>query len=268
MSNERQTGPAIFDSYYSGGTPEGGSKDEDASDYSRLEASSFGTRSHSYAGSAKIDEANAQSISSSGSLAVLGSAKAASFRNSGSATVDKDLIALDCKCSGSLHVHGRLVAGELSTSGSLMADGGVRARDTIRVSGLLRAPWVRSRGRVDISGRIETGALVCKGLTVSGGGRAGDVQAEAVEINTESHRSFGRHFHLFKDRDSHPFKAVSISALSSVAIDLCDVGKIKGGKVWIGRNSHVREVEYTESCEVEDGASIDRAPVRVSPKPG
>jgi cytoskeletal protein CcmA (bactofilin family) len=267
VSSERPKGSRLFDGYYSGAASSGPNAGDDDSAYNELEVTTFGTRTQGLSGGSRVEDLSVETFKSSGSLKVKGHARASSFRSSGSVTVMGDLVAVNYKSSGYSHIHGQAIVGALSSSGSMTVDGGLRGRDSIDASGLLRAPWIRSRGRVDISGRVETGTLVCRELFVSGGGRAADVVAETIDIDTRSHHRFGGFLNIHLGGDKRPFKAQSLTAKGTVSIDLCDVDKVKGSVVRIGKDCHVGHVEYVTSCDVEKGAVIDNPPTRAASPP-
>jgi hypothetical protein len=148
-------------------------------------------------------------------------------------------------------------------------DGGLLGRDSIEASGLLKVAWIRSMGRVAIAGRIETGGIVCRDILVSGGGKVCDITAETVDIDSGSSSRIARilPFNIEFGR-RRPFKADSIVAKGTVSIDLCDIGKVKGRVIRIGKYCHIGRVEYTESCDIAKGAIVDNPPIKVPASPG
>lgn len=192
----------------------------------------------------------------SGSVRALGSVDCnGSVRSSGSFHCEKDLIAGDLISSGTTKVQGDLRCGPMTSSGG------------VQVGGDLKAASVRSSGGLRVGGDVEADSF-----TSSGGVHVtGMVNAEQVEIwlsMTESGiGSIGGSKVLVGQKPATGFLSgilrpgigqLTCDSIEGDNVDLTGVKAqvVRGADVVIRGGCDVEQVEYTNTCVIEDTARV------------
>lgn len=171
----------------------------------------------------------------SGAGKIEGSAWATVVDISGATKVQGDLTGEDMKLSGGVKIEGNLHSKQLRMSGAVSMGAGVEAEE------------VYSDGVLNVAGLLnaETIELHC-----GHGSVAGDIGC--AQLSVRKTRSSGV-LRLFGRPTGYALEVNSIEA-DAVDLEYTKAEVVRARDVRIGEGCRVRRVEYTGSCQAEEGA--------------
>jgi len=186
--------------------------------------------------------------------------------------------------SGATKIAGNVKAGEFHAKGSCTVTGGVAA-ETFDVNGAasvgrsVKAGTFRATGAFSVGGGVDA-----KSFFASGGfGVEGDIKAERVEIEINGHAKAraisgtdirvklgpssssggcsvavcGAGVGVVVTTGEHILEADSISG-DDIALEATRAKRVKGKRVKIGAGCEIERVEYTESIEMHEKATVTK----------
>ena len=211
-------------------------------------------------GAGKVEgDLECETLHCSGAGKVTGTIKSRDTHISGSFKCEGKADVGNAKCSGSAKFESDVRAEEFKSSGVTKIVGSLRAK-TVRCSGSLKTEGDIEADEVKVSGNINVGGLINAEkivMNISGESRASEVGGSDISINTTddgeaSVTIFG--INVFKSR-KNIFECKTVEG-DNVSIDYVTSDTVRGAKVFIGKFSDISRVEYTESCEIENGAKV------------
>lgn len=206
-------------------------------------------------GSAKVQgDAVAEEMHCSGSVRIEGSVVCTGeLASSGSMACQGDVKTERMRCSGSFQGEGKLEGGELSLSGALRVGGDVHCR-SLRSSGVCRVGGGVEAETVELSGATEIGGLLnAESVTISAGGKSeiGDIGCASIRVRQDQPGRFWDRV-LSGHRKSMGLVTGTIEG-DTVELEFTQADVVRGKQVVIGEGCIIRRVEYTESCQAEEG---------------
>lgn len=173
-------------------------------------------------------------ISASGAVKIEGSLQADEVSASGATKIQGDMTGEEMKLSGSVKVERKLSARKIKMSGSLSVDSGVEAEEVyadgvVRIGGLLNAETIELRSGY--------------------GSTVGDIGCSQLKVRKCKERGILR---VFSRSSGHALEVDSIEA-DCADLEYTKAEVIRARDVCLGEGCHVRRVEYTGTCQAEEG---------------
>ncbi|MBC7093468.1 polymer-forming cytoskeletal protein [Candidatus Bipolaricaulota bacterium] len=230
----------------------------------------------SISGAGKITGGEYGDVRIAGSGRVEGDVTAEELCISGSGRVQGNAKAREITVSGSAKFAGRVEADVLETSGSCGIDGDAEVKEfrcsgSQRVGGKLRAHYVRASGSLQVgqdveadvftaSGKFEIGGLLSADrveVKLVGNSRAREIGGERIEVHTGSGFSLG--INLAGLRLGR-FATGSLTAETiegdEVDLEATAAQIVRGKNVRIGPGCEIGTVEYSQSLQVHEEATV------------
>lgn len=230
-------------------------------------------------GSGRVDD---QGISSSGSLAILGSISTPSLKCSGSMRVNGDVESNEISISGSGSIEGKVKAKEIRTSGSFKAmdievdilrssgslkvGNNIKAHD-IRVSGSLHVIDIHSVN-CTIRGSFKAKNIICDGMfnaELSGRSEASSIKAKGVIIKPKAREAKERGIRIVifnvkvleisRGGEEGYLNAEKIEG-DEIYLENVTCNLVKGKRIEIGPNCIVERVEYSEDLKIDPSSKV------------
>ncbi len=168
--------------------------------------------------------------------------------------------------SGSIHCEGRVLAGSFHCSGggNLEQDlesGAIRAAGGLHIKGSLKGTEVRCTGGLRVGGDIEAEHFSSIGmLQVEGMINAETVQIQLGVSPCRVGSIGGGAVHVTQGSRLLALNPCRLSCDSiegdQIDLELVHAKVVRGGAVTIRRGCEIDQIEYTESCTIEDGAKV------------
>ena len=231
-----------------------------------------GIGDYKISGSSTIDGGCYNRISASGSCKVSSDLVCRELRVSGSF---RALGGVDCngavRTTGSLQCAGDMLAGSLTSSGSTkiqgnLESGPVASTGGLTVGGNLKAAALRSSGGLHVEGDVEADSFTSTGgLNVGGMINADVVNIQTVMSSSSVGSIGGSKVRVYQNVTGGLLKTLGASmgvlTCDSVEGDEVDLTAVKahvvrGATVTIRSGCAIDQVEYTDTCTVEEGATV------------
>ena len=223
-------------------------------------------------GSSTIDGGCYNRISASGSCKVSSDLVCRELRVSGSF---RALGGVDCngavRSTGSLQCAGDMLAGSLSSSGGTkiqgnLESGPVTSTGGLTVGGNLKAAALRSSGGLHVEGDVEADSFSSTGGLTVGGMINADVVSIQTSVGSSTVGSIGgSKVRVYQTAAGGLLNSLGASAgtltCDSIEGDEVDLAAVKahvvrGATVMIRSSCDIDQVEYTDTCTVEEGARV------------
>ncbi len=206
-------------------------------------------------GAAKIlGDVVTEEISCSGAVKMDGSLtcnKAMRISGSGKCTADTEVETMSV--SGSFKTEGALKAKEIKVSGSLSVEKSIQC-EQLKVSGKLHVNEGVEAEMVCLSGSTEiTGLLNAEEIEIdnSGVSRIGDIGCTTIRVRLHEEKTSW--FGIFSNRRNRPSLEVGTIEGDQVELIKTRAKVVRGRDVVIGPGCIIDRVEYTNSCQAEEG---------------
>ncbi len=233
------------------------------------------------AGSGSVSGGEYRHIAISGSGRIHGDVLCESFRVSGSASGKGSITCRgEMKCAGAFRIDGDVTAEEeLKISGSCTVDGDIRGGE-IAIAGALRGKSLHGK-RLRLAGGLTLeGDAEAEEAHLSGGGRIGGLlNAETVRIRLGSGNGrltvgsvggtdilvesegavVGLFSRLFGGRRGRERLVTTLIEGDTVELCYTECDVVRGSRVVIGEGCRIGRVEYSESYDCRDDASVREA---------
>jgi len=248
-------------------------------------------------GSGKIEgDIDANSISTAGSCKIDGNVKAGKLKTAGSCKVEGNVEAKEITTTGSCEIEGRVKAGHFKCSGAhsvaknLIADE-ITIAGSFKAGGDVEADKILARGSFDIGGLLSADELM---IELRGRSEAREIGGERIEVRRRSEfrewRSDRFHRKMERAREkldrlgieidlSDIFEGLEKFAMSfggagwgwghgsleaetiegdDIYLEATKAQVVRGKRVIIGEGCEIDTVEYSDSLEVDDSATVKR----------
>ncbi len=216
----------------------------------------------SISGAGKVTgDLSAEEIKISGAGKIQGKVEASIIAASGSAVFSQDVIAEEMKISGSARVDGRVKVKELKCSGTFKAGSGISS-EYIKISGHLRAEGdveaeiFKASGGFKIAGLLSADRVEIK---LGGHCEVREIGGEKIEVTRGGWKEKG----IFLDGLIKLFTGGGVAELHTTQVEGDEITledttalTVRGKTVVIGPGCNIETVEYSESLNVAQGATV------------
>ena len=231
-----------------------------------------GIGDYKISGSSTIDGGCYNRITASGSCKVSSDLVCRELRVSGSF---RALGGVDCngavRATGSLQCAGDMLAGSLTSSGGTKIQGNLESGPVVSTGGLtvggsVKAAALRSSGGLHVDGDVEADSFTSTGGLNVGGMINADVVSIQTSVGNSTVGSIGgskvRVYRAIGGLLNSLGVPTGMLTCDSIEGDEVDVAAVKahvvrGATVTIRSSCDIDQVEYTDTCTVEDGAKVD-----------
>ncbi len=190
-------------------------------------------------GAAKIaGDLEAQTVKVSGAAKLDGNVKAQSVRSSGACKIEGDVEAEEFVCSGAARVGGRVSGKTVLISGA------------VKVGGEVAVEQFRSRGTFTVGGLLSADRVE---IAPGGSSRAREIGGEEIRI---VYGHGGHSLNLF-GHEASEFQTETVEG-DDIYLEATRATAVRGRRVVIGPGCVIREVEYSESLQIDPKAQVQR----------
>ncbi len=194
----------------------------------------------------------------SGMISINGDLASKTSTVSGTAKVKGDLFGDDFNVSGMLRATGGGTIKNITINGTMKLGRTFRVKElenngSLKIEGDLSGEQIRSNGMIECSGLLNCENLE---LRVSGVSHINEIGATTIKVernNTSFDGILG--FLIPKKYRNNQLVAETIEG-DDIYLENCQAKVVRGKKVVIGPNSHIEIVEYIETLEVDEKATV------------
>jgi cytoskeletal protein CcmA (bactofilin family) len=217
------------------------------------------------AGACKIQgNASAEELKTAGSCRVMGNIEAGEMETSGSCSVEGKVKADTFKCAGSQKIGGKLTAKYARIAGSCGVDGDVEvdkfvSEGSFRIAGLLSADDIDIR----LGGNCSAREVGGERIAVRRSGRGFSWQWQGPGKLRELRKKLdhlGERFGIEVSIDIGGWESgileTELIEGDEIMLEWTRAKTVRGKQIVIGKGCEIERVEYSESLEVDESASV------------
>ena len=218
--------------------------------------SEFSTDLLKFAGSSKIEKADARLISIAGSGRVTGEVRCMDIDCRGSLHVGGSIIANTIRFAGSAEIGGSVSCARAEINGSCKVAGATLVLENMRTSGSVSFGKDLVCGELNSAGLITGESVKAGSVNIDGAGNIHTIVCEKAEINNGRQRSS---WLRLKTGPARELRIQSIMAEKEVTLGICEVGELTAGYARLLKSCKVGVLKYREGFDAEDGSVIGRS---------